>query len=139
MRSRALKEILQQNNSKIIEITGYSYDVYYAYLKYLYSNSIDQVSEEVAFELLKLAEAYLEEDLKTLCANIIKGTITIENAATLLSYAIDCNAEGLHDFCSKFILENINEVIKTDSFKTLNSNAAKQFVMKLAHSGKLNP
>jgi RCC1 and BTB domain-containing protein len=67
---------------KVITITEYSYDVYYAFLKYLYTDSVD-IEAEKATGLLVLANDYKEEDLKLKCVNIIKSNITIENVCLL--------------------------------------------------------
>jgi alpha-tubulin suppressor-like RCC1 family protein len=58
----------------IIEIKGYSYDVYYAFLNYLYTHSIDIEAEKV-IDLLVLANDYKEEELKLKCVEIVKNSI----------------------------------------------------------------
>jgi RCC1 and BTB domain-containing protein len=62
--TRAIKESTE-NKSKdnVIEITEYPYDVFYAFLKYLYTDCID-IKPENAKDLLILANDYKEEELK---------------------------------------------------------------------------
>nr|CAD7459960.1 unnamed protein product [Timema tahoe] len=77
----------QEDTLSVLEMNQYSYNVYRAFLEYLYT---DQVSlpPESALELLDLANAYCESHLKRRCEQIIKHGITVENAAMLYSTAL---------------------------------------------------
>ena len=50
-------------NKKVVEIEQFSYPVYYAFLRYLYSDEVNLGTEE-AIALLDLANAYCETELK---------------------------------------------------------------------------
>jgi RCC1 and BTB domain-containing protein len=84
---------------KVIKITEYYYDVYYAFLKYLYTDSVD-IQAEKAMDLLVLANNYKEEDLKHKCVNIIKSNIAIENVCLLCCAPIKYNLSEFKDFAS---------------------------------------
>ena len=50
-------------NKKVVEIEQFSYPVYYAFLRYLYSDEVNLGTED-AIALLDLANAYCETELK---------------------------------------------------------------------------
>ncbi|XP_066581210.1 RCC1 and BTB domain-containing protein 1-like isoform X2 [Prorops nasuta] len=77
-----------ENSERIIKHDDYSYEVYKAFLKYLYTDKVD-LSPENALELLNLANAYIEPQLKRRCVEVIKQGITISNVALLYSTAIE--------------------------------------------------
>jgi RCC1 and BTB domain-containing protein len=82
-----------ENKTNEIEITHYSYDVYYAFLKYLYSGSV-VINPEKAIDLLDLANSYLEKELKEKCVNVIKNELKVQNKcktfAKLLRHIFGC-------------------------------------------------
>ena|SRR5580765_3280390 len=97
----------------------FSYIVYKAFLKYLYTGIVDLPSDEVlgefelilslnyrklttrkpivkrnfVTELMKLADEYCETNLKRECGRIIEQAITASNVAFFYSKAIECNAK----------------------------------------------
>ncbi|GIY98439.1 RCC1 and BTB domain-containing protein 1 [Caerostris extrusa] len=70
-----------------IDITQFSYPVYRAFLKFLYTDEVDLPPED-AIGLLDLANSYCEVQLKKHCECIIKHGITVENVAMLYAAAI---------------------------------------------------
>ncbi len=86
--------ISRDSDENEIEITEYSYDVYYAFLKYIYTDCID-IDSEKAMDLLILANDYKEEELKEKCLDVIKNNITIENVCSLCSSSIGKNLKEL--------------------------------------------
>lgn len=95
------------------------FNVFRAFLQYLYTDKIDLPAEEavgkkgmigiellehvqdicsiffvfIRIDLLKLANYYCEVKLRNQCEVLIKQSITIENAARLYSSAIQYNAK----------------------------------------------
>jgi hypothetical protein len=57
--SKFVKNSEKFDTENTIEITEYSYDVYYAFLKYLYTDCID-IETEKAMDLLNLANNFKE-------------------------------------------------------------------------------
>jgi RCC1 and BTB domain-containing protein len=129
--SKAMREPTE--NRKIeneIEIKEYSYDVYYAFLKYLYTECID-IETEKAMDLLILANDYKEEDLKQKCFDIIKNSITIENVCSLYCFLIQKSLRELEDYCFEFAFNNLREALKTEAFQQMDENFAKIFKIKV--------
>jgi RCC1 and BTB domain-containing protein len=125
--SRAIREITEGRKiENEIEIKEYSYDVYYAFLKYLYTDCID-IEDEKAMDLLILTEDYKEEDLKQKCLEVIKNSITIENVCSFYCFSIRENINDLKDFCFEIAFNNLKEVKKTKAFQQMDESSAKIF------------
>lgn len=110
-------------------------------------------------ELLDLANAYFETQLKRRCVQMIKQGITVSNVAFLYSTAIEYNAkvsysfnlldkvleykiikksdypQELEDFCFKFALNHMTAVIQTPNFAKLDESIVKTFIVKAAQAG----
>src|SRR5260221_353912 len=61
-----------ETEAQVIDITQFSYDVFYAFIKYLYFECV-QISFQNAIYLYDLANSYLENECKTKCSQIIKN------------------------------------------------------------------
>ncbi|KYN50563.1 RCC1 and BTB domain-containing protein 1, partial [Trachymyrmex cornetzi] len=123
-----------ENNQSVIEHDQFSYIVYKAFLKYLYTDVIDLPMEK-ALELLDLANAYCESNLKKHCIWMIKQGITVSNVAYLYSIAIEYNEEELEEVCFKFALNHMTAVTKTENFAKLDENTLKTFIIKAGEAG----
>ncbi|XP_028401889.1 RCC1 and BTB domain-containing protein 1-like [Dendronephthya gigantea] len=117
-----------------IKITSYSYSVFYAFLRYLYTDQVDLAPED-AIGLLDLANAYCEPQLKRLSEMIIKNGITVQNAIMLLAAALKYDAEDLEEFCFKFCVNHMTAVTQTDAFQNLDENTLKDFILKASQWG----
>jgi hypothetical protein len=130
--SRAMRESTDyQKVGNQIEVKEYSYDVYYAFLKYFYSNSVD-IDIEKAIELLVLADNYGEKELKQKCFDIIKNGITIENVCTLYCTSIKHNLIHLESNCYEFCANNLNKICKTGAFDKMDENLLKRLLKRAA-------
>ncbi|XP_033209361.1 RCC1 and BTB domain-containing protein 1-like isoform X2 [Belonocnema kinseyi] len=123
-----------ENNQNVLEHDQFSYDVYRSFLKYLYTDEVELPAEN-ALELLDLANAYFETQLKRRCVQMIKQGITCLNVAFLYRTAIEYNAKELEDFCFKFALNHMTEVIQTPHFSKLDEGTVKTFIIKAAQAG----
>lgn len=112
-----------------IEITTYSYAVYYAFLRYVYTDQVE-LSPEDAIGLLDLANAYCESQLKRLSEKIIKHGITVQNALMLLAAALKYEASDLEEFCFKFCVNHMTAITQTEAFQKLDESTLKDFVYK---------
>ncbi|CAG5102534.1 Similar to Rcbtb1: RCC1 and BTB domain-containing protein 1 (Mus musculus) [Cotesia congregata] len=123
-----------ENNQSVIVHDEFSYDVYRSFLKYLYTDQVD-LPPENALELMYLANAYFETQLKGKCVQMIKRGITINNVAFLYKTAIEYSSKELEDFCFKFALNHMTAVIQTSHFSKLDEATLKTFITKAAHAG----
>ncbi|KXJ15070.1 RCC1 and BTB domain-containing protein 1 [Exaiptasia diaphana] len=123
-----------EDDKDVIEITQFSFPVYEAFLKYLYTDKVELTPED-AIGLLDLANSYCEIQLKKLCEKIIKEGITIDNAAMLMAAAIKYEAMELEDFCFKFCVNHLTLVSQTDAFTQLDDITIKGFIQKAGKYG----
>jgi RCC1 and BTB domain-containing protein len=121
------------------EVNNYSYDVYYAFLKYwyIYTDSID-IETEKALDLLILANNYKEEDLKQKCLDAIKNNITLDNVCGFYSNSFREKIVQLEDNCFQFAFENLKEVKETEAFLRMDENSLKNFKIKYLISKIVN-
>ncbi|XP_065344294.1 RCC1 and BTB domain-containing protein 1-like [Cloeon dipterum] len=73
-------------------IEDHSYDVFYAFLRYFYTNEVD-LQPDLALELFDLAHFYVMTDLQKDCLKIFKRGVTVENAAWIYDQAIQLDVE----------------------------------------------
>ncbi|XP_019882586.2 uncharacterized protein LOC105249500 isoform X2 [Camponotus floridanus] len=109
----------------------FSYIVYKAFLKYLYTGTIDLPSEN-AFDLLELANNYCEANLIKDCSQIIKKTITVSNVIFSYNKAIEYNAKELEEFCFQFALLHMTDVVLSEDYIKLDINIKDNFIRKAA-------
>ncbi|XP_043513909.1 RCC1 and BTB domain-containing protein 1-like isoform X1 [Frieseomelitta varia] len=128
---RTMFQNLIENNQSVIEEQTFSYDVYKAFLKYFYTDEIDLPPGNIP-EFLKLAHTYSENQLKKHCVQMIKGEITVENAALLYGTSIECNVKESEEYCFEFMLNHMTAVTQTATFAKLHENTIKSFMAKAA-------
>merc|ERR1719376_273059 len=117
-----------------VKIHQFSYSVYRAFLKYLYTDEVDLPPED-AIGLLDLANSYCEKQLKRRCEGLIRQGITVENVAMLYATAIKYQAEELEEFCFRFSLNHMTAVTQTEAFAKLDEVTLKDFIIKAAVHG----
>ncbi|CAB3379992.1 Hypothetical predicted protein [Cloeon dipterum] len=123
----------ESNESEQI-IEHRSYDVFFAFLKYFYTNEVD-LQPDMALELFDLAHFYQVTDLQKECLKIIKRGIAVENAASVYDKAIQLASEELREFAFKFCLKHLTAVVNTDGFKLLNSDVVRDLFLHAAQQG----
>ncbi|XP_025262596.1 RCC1 and BTB domain-containing protein 2 [Camponotus floridanus] len=124
-----------ENNQSIIEHDQFSYNVYKAFLKYLYTDMVDYLTLEESFELLELCDEYNETKLEEKCIEIISENITVSNVALCYAKAIENNVKGLEEFCFQFALSQMTDVILSETFTELNESLKLDFMIKAAKVG----
>ncbi|XP_065644177.1 RCC1 and BTB domain-containing protein 1 isoform X3 [Hydra vulgaris] len=124
----------KESDKREIEVAQFSYNVYEAFIRYLYTDFVDLPPHD-AIALLDLADAYCEIRLKKQCENMIKKGISIENAAMLLETSIKYSAKSLEDYCFRFALNHLTAVTQTEAFRNLDGETVKAFIIKAGLSG----
>nr|XP_031850184.1 RCC1 and BTB domain-containing protein 1-like isoform X1 [Nomia melanderi] len=140
IRSHHYKTMFQkqsvENDQCIIKEDQFSHDVYITFLKYLYTDEIDNLSPiDILAELLNLANIYSESQLQRRCLQIIIKRIRVSNVACLYGTAIAYNIKAIEESCFKFALNHMTAVIETPSFAELNETIVKAFIIKAAKAG----
>ncbi|XP_073971825.1 RCC1 and BTB domain-containing protein 1-like isoform X1 [Rhodnius prolixus] len=124
----------EEDSKNVLEIDQFSYAVYRAFLRYLYTDQIDLPPEQ-ALELLVLANAYCEDTLKKLCEKLMRDGIDVDNAAVLYFNAITFHAKELEEFCFRFALNHMTTVVQSKGFASLDETTVKNFITKAAKAG----
>ena len=62
-----------------LEIKGFSCEIYYHFIQYLYNDSIETKDIKLLNDLLLLSDMYSEEELKTRCVSRIKSLLNLES------------------------------------------------------------
>ncbi|XP_030420926.1 RCC1 and BTB domain-containing protein 2 [Gopherus evgoodei] len=134
IRCEHFRSILNNNDDDVIEMSEFSYQVYRAFLEYLYTDCISLPPED-AIGLLDLATFYRENRLKKLCQQTIKQSICEENAIALLSAAVKYEAEDLEEFCFRFCINHLTVVTQTTGFAEMDHDLLKNFISKASKVG----
>ncbi|XP_065337632.1 RCC1 and BTB domain-containing protein 1-like [Cloeon dipterum] len=97
-------------NEQIIE--DHSYDAFYAFLKFFYTDQVD-LKPELALEVYSLAHFYQVTGLMEKCEKILKSGLTVQNAAAVYEKAILFGAEDLCEFCFEFCKKHLVYVVNS--------------------------
>ena len=112
------------------EIKGYSYETYFNFIQYLYTDSIETKDIETLNEMLLLSDMYSEEELKTRCVSGIIPLLNVENVCQFYSSAITNKSSDLEEYCFEFMAENLKSIVKTEGYEQLDPKIAKTFLKK---------
>jgi alpha-tubulin suppressor-like RCC1 family protein len=130
-------EWLESTNNEI-EITQYSYPVYYALLRYLYTNRVNIKSKHL-IELYYLADSYFEANLKLKCIEMMKYFINVNNVFTYYFFAINNKFNELENTFYDFIIINIKDIVKSESFYQIkDSSVFHKFIKSAVVCGHLS-
>jgi len=118
----------------VIKNEQFSYPVYRAFIEYLYTDELS-LSTEDCIGLLDLANAYCESELKRRCEELIREGITVENAAVLYNTALKFEAKELEEFCFRFALNHMTDIVCTENFRKLEGDVIVDFLARVAEAG----
>ncbi len=65
------------------------------------------MNEDLAMELAKLADKYVQNELSEKCLDFLKFSINSDNVLKRLDFAFEQNLDQLKDFCKNFLKKNI--------------------------------
>ncbi|KYN30244.1 RCC1 and BTB domain-containing protein 1 [Trachymyrmex cornetzi] len=82
-----------ENKQRVIKYDDYSYIVYTAFLKYLYTGVIDLSCFENELKLLVLSDKCCMKSLERDCIRRIKKKMTVSNVSSIIETAVKCNNE----------------------------------------------
>mmetsp|Transcript_5128 Transcript_5128/g.7089 ORF Transcript_5128/g.7089 Transcript_5128/m.7089 type:complete len:496 (-) Transcript_5128:14-1501(-) len=110
---------MKESDADEIEIKDVSHPVFIKVLEFLYTDTVEEISPEIAVPLLMAAELYLLERLKAICEDSIRKSITVDNVISIFMAAHRHNAEGLKEIGLDFILDHLESVKLTQGFQEL--------------------
>ncbi|KAH9501224.1 RCC1 and BTB domain-containing protein 1 [Dermatophagoides farinae] len=129
----------QQKQEKIrkkIELHTYSYEVFYAYLRYLYTDILEfaesSSTQQTLIELLDLANCYLDTDLKQKCINMMRHNLCITNCCDYYQLAIRYQLVDFEKEIIIFAYNNIFEICRSNGFKSMSGDLCKSLLVAIS-------
>lgn len=105
-----------------MKISHYSYQVYYAYIRYLYTGEVDLDVSDL-FDLYELAHCYMEEDLQEYCSWIMSSNMSSATWVDMYKLASSFDdLELLKQQLTRFFTRNRFSITQTSSFKALDND-----------------
>lgn len=103
-----------------MEIPDCDLTAFKRFLIYLYTSQMP--AEDINFDLLMIAEKYLDVPLKKLCLEKLSGEISIENVVEVAQLATQFNFEELITACQQFFTKNYKKMIASPQLKDILEN-----------------
>ncbi len=89
-----------------------------AFLNFIYCEEIE-VNNEICEDLYKLAHEYSTDELKSDCERFLIKEIKTENVIKHIQFAEKYDAQLLRKACLIFVVQNIDNVFRTQNFRDL--------------------
>ncbi|XP_788155.3 ankyrin repeat and BTB/POZ domain-containing protein 1 isoform X2 [Strongylocentrotus purpuratus] len=106
---------LDQNSIPIISLHEVTSDVFMQVIYYLYTDSVN-LTEDLCYEILVVADLYLLPGLKRLCANKIASQLTEESVFQVLRVSRMFSLVKLEDQCVEFISRIVERITDNEEF-----------------------
>lgn len=113
-----LENEMEESLSGTIKISDVSYDALRAFVNYMYTAEAC-LDEQMAYELLELAEKYQVKHLKTYCEKFLISKLNWDNSVSNFGFAHQHNAKHLLDASLSRITENMDKLTKTEQYAQL--------------------
>lgn len=94
-----------------IDLPDVSYSVFTKVLEYFYTDSVQDISLELGIQLLIASERFMLDRLKSLCEDVIRRDVDVNNVLDILVAAHRHHASCLKDMALDFVLLNLNDPI----------------------------
>ncbi|KAL7176321.1 hypothetical protein ACSBR2_029796 [Camellia fascicularis] len=113
-----LENEMEESLSGTIKISDVSYDALRAFVNYLYTADAC-LDEQMACDLLVLAEKYQVKHLKTYCEKFMVSKLNWESALVNYAFAHQHNAKNLLDAALSLIMDNMDKLSKREEYMEL--------------------
>lgn len=113
-----LENEMEESRSGMIKINDVSYDVLRLFVHYLYTAEV-LLDEQMACELLVLAEKYQVKHLKAFCEKFLTSKVHNENAIANYAFAHRHNSKQLLDAALSLIMDNMSTLTEREEYKEL--------------------
>ncbi|OAY68051.1 BTB/POZ domain-containing protein [Ananas comosus] len=113
-----LENEMEESRSGIIKIHDVSYDVLRSFVHYLYTAEV-LLDEQLACDLLVLAEKYQVKHLKCFCEKFMTSKVNNDNALANYAFAHRHNAKPLLEAALSLIMDNMATLTERVEYKEL--------------------
>lgn len=113
-----LENEMEESLSGTIKISDVSYDALRSFVNYLYTAEAC-LDEQMACDLLVLAEKYQVKHLKTYCEKFMISKLNWENSLLNFAFSHQHNAKSLLDASQSLIMDNMDKLSKSEEYKEL--------------------
>jgi hypothetical protein len=114
------RNICESEEEALIEIPDQEHGIFILMFEYLYTNSIkdlDECSARDLISLLMISNEYLLDGLRILCEQSAARVLAFENIGKFILLSIKHNAIGLRDACKCYVKNNLSELNKDHAFR----------------------
>ncbi|GMN55295.1 hypothetical protein TIFTF001_024410 [Ficus carica] len=113
-----LENEMEESLSGTIKINDASHEALFAFVNFLYTAEAC-LDEDMACELLVLAEKYQVQHLKTFCENFLIPRLDWDNSITSYAFAQQHNAKRLIEAALSVITNNMNKLTEREEYLEL--------------------
>ncbi|KAM7255796.1 hypothetical protein ACFE04_011537 [Oxalis oulophora] len=113
-----LENEMEESRSGTIKIGEVSYEALRAFVNYLYTAEAN-LDEQMACDLLILAEKYQVKHLKTYCEKFLVSRLHWDNSVMSYAFAHQHNAKDMLDAALSLITDNMDKLTKQEEYNEL--------------------
>eukprot|EP00262_Sarcandra_glabra_P012179 TRINITY_DN3089_c0_g1_i1.p1 TRINITY_DN3089_c0_g1~~TRINITY_DN3089_c0_g1_i1.p1 ORF type:complete len:233 (-),score=37.59 TRINITY_DN3089_c0_g1_i1:267-965(-) len=113
-----LENQMEESRSGTIKISDVSYDTLRAFVHYLYTAEVF-LDEQMACDLLVLAEKYQVKHLKAFCEKFMTSKVNNDSAVMIYAFAHRHNAKNLLEAALSLITDNMDKLTEKDEYREL--------------------
>ncbi|XP_065199693.1 protein roadkill-like [Planococcus citri] len=114
------KHNMTENQRNCVEIKDIDEKIFEEVLRYIYTGKVTKL-QDMAFELMPVADKYILSELKDMCFNSMKALLSSKTAVKIFKYADSYNLRSLKRAAITYILANLQKVQKSDDWNEITS------------------
>ena len=104
---------MKEKQTGIIDIHDCEPAVFSDFLRFVYYEEINNLSEENVFGLFTLSDKYDVPDLRAICMEFMKANLSVETFCDTISLALTHTETELIKLCTDFFIGNAEKIIET--------------------------
>ena len=136
-RSQVFKSMLThdmtEKNSGVIDIPDCDPQAFEQFLSYIYTGKVDSLKESNMLHLYYIADKYDKKELKGICRDFIKKSLTVNNVCGVIQLALNHTDSGLLQYVTEYFKDNTLDIMGTVEWQTFikeNATAANELMIK---------
>ncbi|CAL8997055.1 unnamed protein product [Prunus brigantina] len=114
-----LENEMEESLSGIIKIRDVSYGTLRAFVNYLYTAEVVCLDQQLACDLLVMAEKYQVHHLKDLCQKFLVANLNWENSFSTYTFVHQHNAKKIIEAALTLIIDNMDKLTAREEYDEL--------------------